>query len=86
MPVSRDPDFCSRFVLQISQNQNLWIPAQAHTGMTGRVLDPGSGLYREDADETLDPGSTPYREDEEGRMIPGSKEYRVKCPKTWAQI
>ena len=46
--------------------------------MTGRVLDPGSGLYREDADETLDPGSTPYREDEEGRMIPGSKEYRGK--------
>ena len=45
--------------------------------MTGRVLDPGSGLYREDV-EGLDPGSTPYREDEERRMIPGSKEYRGK--------
>ena len=36
-------------------------------------MDPGSGAYREDGDETLDRGSAPYREDGDETLDPGSR-------------
>jgi hypothetical protein len=33
-------------------------------------MDPGSGAYREDGDETLDRGSAPYREDGDETLDP----------------